>query len=65
MAGQRSNQLNYVPTCLINEMQNRQYLFSFAGIASCAPTVLGCSMTRNSRRNRLTSFKSGATRLAG
>ena len=30
MAGQRSNQLNYVPTCQINEMRNRQCLYGSA-----------------------------------
>ena len=33
MAGQRSNQLNYVPTCQINQMQNLQCLCGFAGSA--------------------------------
>jgi hypothetical protein len=30
VTGQRSNQLNYVPTCQINDMQNRPCLYGFA-----------------------------------
>ena len=33
VTGQRSNQLNYVPTRQINEMRNRQCLYSFARFA--------------------------------
>jgi hypothetical protein len=33
VTGQRSNQLNYVPTRQINEMRNRQCLCGFAQIA--------------------------------
>jgi hypothetical protein len=33
VTGQRSNQLNYVPTRQINEMRNRQRLCGFARIA--------------------------------
>ena len=34
VTGQRSNQLNYVPTRQINKMRNRQCLCSFARIAT-------------------------------
>ncbi len=43
VTGQRSNQLNYVPTLQINEMRNRQCLCGIARAAYCAPTALGCS----------------------
>jgi hypothetical protein len=33
MVGQRSNQLNYVPTRQINEMRNNQCLCGFAQVA--------------------------------
>ena len=36
MPGQRSNQLNYVPTRQINEMRNNQYLCWFARFAYIA-----------------------------
>jgi hypothetical protein len=34
VTGQRSNQLNYVPTRQINELRNRQCLCAFARLAS-------------------------------
>jgi hypothetical protein len=40
MAGQRSNQLNYVPTRQINEMRNRQCLYGFARFAYNAQSAL-------------------------
>jgi hypothetical protein len=40
VTGQRSNQLNYVPTRQINEMRNRQCLCGFARIAYNAPSAL-------------------------
>ena len=40
MLGQRSNQLNYVPTRQINEMRNRQCLCGFARFAYSAPSAL-------------------------
>ncbi len=39
MAGQRSNQLNYVPTRQINEMRNRQCLCGFALIVYIARLI--------------------------
>ena len=39
---ERSNQLNYVPTCRINEMRNRQYLRGLARFAYRAPVALDC-----------------------
>ena len=36
VTGQRSNQLNYVPTRQINQMRNRQYLCGFARFAYSA-----------------------------
>ena len=46
MLGQRSNQLNYVPTRQINEMRNRQCLYGvvrFAYNAQSALTDSDCS----------------------
>ena len=46
MLGQRSNQLNYVPTRQINEMRNRQCLCGFARfayVAHIAQDDLNCS----------------------
>jgi hypothetical protein len=37
VTGQRSNQLNYVPTRQINEMRNNQCLCGFARIADSCP----------------------------
>ena len=42
VTGQRSNQLNYVPTRQINEMRNRRYLCGFARFALIA-RILRCS----------------------
>ena len=36
VTGQRSNQLNYVPTRQINDIQNRQCLYGFARFAYVA-----------------------------
>ena len=47
MTGQRSNQLNYVPTRQINEMRNRQCLCDFARFSYRAPVVLDCPKQRN------------------
>ena len=52
MAGQRSNQLNYVPTRQINEMRNRQCLCGFAQIAYRALIAFRCPKERCFRRNR-------------
>ncbi len=52
MAGQRSNQLNYVPTRQINKMRNRQCLCSFAQIAYRALLAFPCLKERFSRLNR-------------
>src|ERR1700757_1158667 len=41
VTGQRSNQLNYVPTRQINEIRNRQGLCGVAGIASIAQSAPG------------------------
>ena len=41
VTGQRSNQLNYVPTRQINEMRNRQCLCGFASIAYDTPVAPG------------------------
>ena len=41
MAGQRSNQLNYVPTRQINKMRNRQCLCGFARFAYVAQIAQG------------------------
>jgi hypothetical protein len=58
MAGQRSNQLNYVPTRQINNMRNRQRLCGFAHIAFCAPIAFRCLKERSYRLNRLqTAYK--------
>ena len=58
MAGQRSNQLNYVPTRQINEMRNRQCLRGFAHIAYRAPIAFRCLKERSYRLNRLqTAYK--------
>src|SRR6266487_1616869 len=40
VTGQRSNQLNYVPTRQINKMRNRQCLRSIARFAYNAPSAL-------------------------
>src|ERR1700691_5652329 len=52
VTGQRSNQLNYVPTCQINEMRNRQCLCGFARFAYRAWNCLGCPKERDSCPNR-------------
>ena len=46
VTGQRSNQLNYVPTRQINEMRNRQCLCGFARFAYRAPIAFGCLRER-------------------
>ena len=46
VTGQRSNQLNYVPTRQINEMRNRQCLYGFARFAYRAPIAFGCLRER-------------------
>ena len=51
MAGQRSNQLNYVPTRQINEMRNRQCLCGFAQIAYRALIAFPCLKERSYRPN--------------
>src|SRR5216684_8051773 len=50
--GQRSNQLNYVPTRQINEMRNNQSLCGFAQIAYRALIAFPCLKERSYRRNR-------------
>jgi hypothetical protein len=58
VTGQRSNQLNYVPTCQINEIRNNQCLCGFARFAYDAPVALDCLKERGFRRNRLqTAYK--------
>jgi hypothetical protein len=58
MAGQRSNQLNYVPTRQINEMRNNQCLCGFARFAYRALIAFPCLKERSYRRNRLqTAYK--------
>ena len=52
MAGQRSNQLNYVPTRQINKMRNRQCLCGIARIAYNALLAFPCLKERCFRRNR-------------
>jgi hypothetical protein len=52
VTGQRSNQLNYVPTRQINEMRNRQCLCHFAQIAYSAWNCLRCTKERDSCPNR-------------
>ncbi len=52
MAGQRSNQLNYVPTRQINQMRNRQCLCGFARFAYNAQFAPGDPDCFPSGRNR-------------
>ena len=52
MTGQRSNQLNYVPTRQINKMQNHQYLCGFVRFAYRAWNCLRCTKERDSCPNR-------------
>ncbi len=52
VTGQRSNQLNYVPTRQINEMRNRQCLCGFARFAYRAWNCLRCPKERDSCPNR-------------
>ena len=52
VTGQRSNQLNYVPTRQINEMRNRQCLRGVARIAYLAQFAPGDPDCIQSGRNR-------------
>jgi hypothetical protein len=52
VTGQRSNQLNYVPTRQINEMRNRQCLCGFASIAYGTPVAPGLPKERDFWLNR-------------
>ena len=52
VTGQRSNQLNYVPTRQINEMHNRQCLCRVARFAYRAWNCTGCPKERDSCPNR-------------
>src|SRR5580704_9030001 len=52
VTGQRSNQLNYVPTRQINEMRNRQYSCGVARFAYRAWNCLCCPKERDSCPNR-------------
>src|SRR5580658_9674257 len=52
VTGQRSNQLNYVPTRQINEIRNRQCLYGFARFAYRAWNCLCCPKERDSCPNR-------------
>src|SRR4029077_13176769 len=52
VTGQRSNQLNYVPTRQINEMRNNQCLCGFAQITYRALIAFLCLKERACRRNR-------------
>jgi hypothetical protein len=59
VTGQRSNQLNCVPTRQINEMRNRQCLCGFARIAYRAPVARDCLKGRDFWLNRpQTAYKS-------
>ena len=58
VTGQRSNQLNYVPTRQINEMRNRQCLCGFARFAYIALFAAACLKERSYWLNRLqTAYK--------
>ena len=52
VTGQRSNQLNYVPTYQINEIRNRQCLCGLAQFAYRAWNSLCCPKRRDSCPNR-------------
>ena len=52
VTGQRSNQLNYVPTYQINEIRNRQCLCGLAQFAYRAWNSLCCPRRRDSCPNR-------------
>ena|SRR5579864_1160121 len=52
VTGQRSNQLNYVPTRQINEMRNNQCLCGFARFAYRAQFAPDCPNERDSCPNR-------------
>jgi hypothetical protein len=52
VTGQRSNQLNYVPTRQINKMRNNQCLCGLAPFAYRAPVALACPKERDSCPNR-------------
>src|ERR1700733_8389344 len=52
VTGQRSNQLNYVPTCQINKMRNNQCLCGLARFAYRAPVAPDCPKERDSCPNR-------------
>jgi hypothetical protein len=52
VTGQRSNQLNYVPTRQINKMRNKQCLCGFARFAYRAPVARDCPKERDSCPNR-------------
>ena len=52
VTGQRSNQLNYVPTRQINKMRNKQCLCGFAQFAYRACNCLRCTKERDSCPNR-------------
>jgi hypothetical protein len=59
VTGQRSNQLNYVPTRQINGMRNRQRLCGLARFAYRAPVAPGCLKRRDFWLNRpQTAYKS-------
>jgi hypothetical protein len=52
VTGQRSNQLNYVPTRQINVIRNRQCLCGLARFAYRAPVAPDCPKERDSCPNR-------------
>ena len=52
VTGQRSNQLNYVPTCQINKIRNKQCLCGYAQFAYRAWSCLCCPQERDSCPNR-------------
>ena len=52
VTGQRSNQLNYVPTRQINKMRNNQCLCGLARFAYRAPIAPDCPKERDSCPNR-------------
>ena len=64
VTGQRSNQLNYVPTCQINEVRNRQGLCGVARIACLAQSAsIDTQWSRLSSPNYPNSFSQNTKAL--
>jgi len=61
--GQRSNQLNYVPTRQINEMRNRQCLCGFARFAYFAAIVRGYQPAPNLLRKARKTYREPRTKF--